>query len=112
MTDIRTTLCAVCRGQRYPRQCRNSAAWRKAQHAPADCLFDIPLNNLPIGDNAPPVTEKLTGMFKGPNRCKFLIVIPTGGCCDNEFFCTWGDKRRELLPQQIRFCHDIAEIHK
>ncbi len=47
-------ICDICQGTVYPRQCRNSAAFRQRQAAPEICPHGIPLNNLPIGDNTPP----------------------------------------------------------
>jgi len=57
MSRERRPICDLCRGRRYPRQCRNSAVWRAAQRAPDVCPEGIALNNLPIGDNARSVAQ-------------------------------------------------------
>lgn len=51
--DAEPLLCSMCRGRRYPRQCRNSRDWRKMQRAPLTCPFEVPLNHLAVGDNVP-----------------------------------------------------------
>ena len=64
--DCEPLLCSVCRGQRYPRQCRNSWHWRQGRDVPAVCPFGLPLNGLPIGDNAP--AQRRTGPLPGKRR--------------------------------------------
>jgi len=91
-------ICDDCQGKTYPRQCRNSAAWRKAQGAPSECPYGIELNNLPIGDNAP----QGASVWRGD--CCWREVVPTGGCCDNELWCTRGNARRRVTAAQCAAC--------
>jgi len=72
-------LCGRCGGTVYPRQCRNSAAWRAAQRAPEVCPHGIALNNLPIGDNSP-VGE--VPKLKWRPRCRWGRKV---SCC--HIFC-------------------------
>ncbi|HUT59092.1 MAG TPA: hypothetical protein VNA25_14685 [Phycisphaerae bacterium] len=67
----------------YQRQCRNSAAWRAAQHAPAECPYGLPLNSLPIGDNAPALLARI---LPGPD-CRHAHRLT---CCKVECLHTVG----------------------
>ena len=91
----------------YPRQCRNSAAFRKAQAAPAVCPHGIPLNHLPIGDNLPtadPEQGRRASIFRGADACVHLKVVPLGGCCDNRFYCKRGATAQEIEPGECVVC--------
>jgi hypothetical protein len=44
-----TETCKRCGGELYPRQCRNSAAWRRAHGAPGPCPYGRPLGYSPDG---------------------------------------------------------------
>ena len=86
-------ICETCKGKQYPRQCRHSAAWRKAQRAPQLCPHGLALNTLPIGDNAPPTRP----------ACRWLERRPGNGCCDPEYICTWRQSRY-LDHTEVRAC--------
>lgn len=99
-------ICDTCKGTRNPRQCRNSAAFRDAQYAPAECPYGIALNNLPIGDNLP--KQRRMSIHRA-ERCRHLDVVPAGGCCDNEYFCTRGGRRRIVTPKTCGNCRIPVE---
>ena len=77
-------ICESCRGKTLVPQCRGIRAWRLRNSAPKRCPYGLPLK--PFGG----------GVFRGPNACLHLLVVPTGGCCDQDFFCTEGGRRKDL----------------
>ena len=95
--------CETCHGNRYPLQCRNSAAWRKAQNAPEVCPHGLPIGHSPDGVKRGDYAERQEGVFRGPTACIHLVVVPTGGCCDNEFFCNRA-VRMQIPPRQCADC--------
>ena len=97
--------CDRCQGKRTVLQCRNSAAWRKAQNAPDACPHGLPIGHSPDGVKRGDYAERQEGVFRGPRACRWLVVVPTGGCCDNEFFCDRAVRVR-ISPRQ---CADCAE---
>ena len=69
--DCEPLQCSTCRGTSRPRfgvarQCRNRAPWRRGRAVPLVCPFGLPLNGLPIGDNAP--AEARNGPLPGKRR--------------------------------------------
>ena len=98
--------CDLCQGSRYPLQCRNSAAWRKAQGVPDSCPHGLPIGHSPDGVKRGDYAERQEGVFRGPRACRWLVVVPTDGCCDNEFFCTY-ETRTRIEPGQCRNCEQM-----
>ena len=69
MTSFRETICEPCGGKLYPRQCRNSRAWRAHKvaifddlaDADFDCPAGIELNFLPAATVRPDGRTDYTG---------------------------------------------------
>lgn len=110
-------ICDACKGERYSRQCRNSAAWREAQDAPEECPHGIELNNLAIGDNAPSPRLRSTGApqkntetahMEIPRVCKWRERRWTGGCCDYEYLCMRWQKTRRIDPTACDECSEYT----
>jgi hypothetical protein len=102
---------------RFALQCRNSAAWRKAQGAPEVCPHGLRIGHSPDGvkrgDYAAPqaaLTAEAVASARGqrPDRpaCAHLTVLPGGGCCDWEFICGRDGGRREIQPTECATCDD------
>lgn len=104
-------ICDTCQGKAYPRQCRNSAAWRRAQDAPELCPLGIPLNNLPIGDNAAGISTPID-LRRGRLLCEWAERL---SCCkvecDHPDFAGLRVVAAHCTPERCRF-FTIAEHNR
>lgn len=114
-------ICDTCQGTRYPLQCRNSRAWRNHKEIPNSCPHGLPLGYSPDGrkrgDYAAPqgalrpeAGASAAGIWRGADPCRYLVVVPIGGCCDNEFYCA-REGRIHIEPGRCAEC-PYKEIHE
>ena len=106
-------ICDLCQGKVYPPQCRNLAAFRHRYGAPGPCPHGIPLNNLPIGDNAP---EGLSRPVAATTPMPCIHARPyrkCGGCA----LCALNEpilrvvKRAECQICVSREEHEAVHVH-
>ena len=82
---MNAALCDLCKGKRYPRQCRNLRGFRRKFAVPAECPHGIALNNLPIGDNAP--TGQAGGVHMPPDGVRsYPIQVQSVACKHAEVY--------------------------
>lgn len=85
-------ICNDCQGEKYARRCRSLPEMRRANDIPEVCPFGLPLLAAPV-----------TSVYRGSDACEHLLIVPTGGCCDSEVFCDWGE-RRPLTSKEAIAC--------
>jgi len=111
MKSFRNEICSVCRGERYPRQCRGSAAWRAHKVALFDDLdaadFDCPcgLSILPdsnaVRGGRPRTAPKARPRKRPCVYAEFKLRRP---CCGNYYLCTNPNARAHGLVLSGRKC--------
>jgi hypothetical protein len=99
-------ICVQCGGKVYPRQCRNSEAWRGFHGIGHDCPYGVLVNNLPIGDNLPEDRQASAAAqrqdFPGDETCEWLFIVPNT-CC-KRYWCAEGQNWRRTSPQDCLTC--------
>lgn len=88
-------------------RCRNSASWRAIQAAPEACPYGLPIGHSADGVRRGDYAEGPVTIFRGPAPCRWLAVMPTGGCCDNDFYCT-REGCRQIKPGACRDCEQLT----
>lgn len=102
-------ICNLCNGDRYPLQCRNSTAWRKAQEAPEECPHDLKLGYSPDGRKRGDYRVARDPERSRKVRCAYLVIQHQGGCCESDLYCTWDDTMREIGPDECQKCPVTSE---
>lgn len=53
-------------------------------------------------------SPRAEGIYPGRDACPHIVVLPTQGCCDPEFYCR---RSREMVPVTSEECIECKEAN-